>query len=264
MAGVPQDFQGAVGHFVAKARQYLWRTSFGYRAAADVLEHSSDAELVDRYGPLVADALGDLEGADRQDRMLARPHLLAQLQAFDLLLNRLAAAQWEFQREATLRRWRRPIRLPAEGYPEVPRFGLAELNVPARGLEALTEHLRTIVGITRPFSAWAGLDRQVEAEGARVQVWSQVAVAYRVRHLVEHRDGRVDRGFRDAVMTHWPSTSWQSWSDAIGLDRRDARGHGLRIPIRHVDFVATTEALLEAARGVGAAMAGTGSGAQVG
>ena len=268
MSNLPHDFQGAVSHFVARCRQHLQRALFSYRAAADVLEHTPDAELTDRYGPLVVEALGhDLERVDRRDRMLARSHLALQRHNFELFLSRLAAVKWEYHREEVLRRWARPIRVPPDtvgaAAAPLPPFALGELNAPQHGLIQLTDHLRLILGVAKPFATWAGLDRRVEVGDLQVQIWSQLEVAFRVRHLYEHRDARVDRTFRNAAVSHWGGTSWRTWGDAIDLDRQDERGLPVRLPIRQVDFLATTEAMLEAAPAIGAAIAGTGAGQQI-
>jgi hypothetical protein len=38
--------------------------------------------------------------------------------------------------------------------------------------------------------------------------WPQIYTAFEARHLVEHRDGRVDARFRDAVAQVWSNSSW--------------------------------------------------------
>ena len=229
-----------------------------------MLEHSSDAELAERYGPLLSEAVGgDLSRTDRLDRMLGRSHLALQRHNFALFLNRIAAAKWEYHRSEVLHRWPEPVRLPS-GFVagELPPFGLAELNVP-RGdsLEELVAHLRTILQIPMAFSAWAGLDRRIDTEVGSVQIWAQIVVAFAVRHQYEHRNARVDRVFRNTVVSRWPHSSWASVCDVVGLDRRDERGLPVQLPIRHGDLLATTQAMIEAVQGIGAAVANTGAGA---
>lgn len=265
MASVPQDFHGAVSHFAARCRQHLHRGLFSYRAAYDVLEHSSDAELTQRYGTLLAEAVGgDLSRPDRLDRVLARSHLALQRHQFALFLNRIAAAKWEFHRTEVLHRWAEPVRIRSAlmGGGDLPPFGLAELNVPREGaLEPLVRHLCTILAIPTRFSTWAGLDRRIDTDVGSVQIWSQLLVAFAVRYQYEHRDARVDRAFRNTVASHWSETTWASVTDVVGLDRNDERGQPMRLPIRHADLLATTSAMLEGVHGIASAVAGTGSGA---
>lgn len=263
MASIPQDFHGAVSHFAARCRQHLHRGLFSYRAAADVLEHSSDAELTERYGTLLADAVGgDLARVDRRDRMLARSHLGLQRHNFALFLNRVAAAKWEYHRSEVLHRWLGAVQVRAQfAAGELPPFGLAELNVPnGDSLTELVEHLRTILQIPMAFSAWAGLDRRIDTEVGSVHLWAQIVVGFAVRYQYEHRNARVDRAFRNAVVSYWPQTSWASVTDVVGLDRMDELGMPVRLPIRHEDLLATSAAMVEAVQGIAAAVAGTGAG----
>lgn len=267
MPSVPQDFHGAVSHYAARCRQHLHRALFSYRASADVLEHSTDADLTARYGTLVADALGgDLERVDRLDRMLARSHLALQRQNFALFLNRIAAAKWEFHTDEVLNRWQGPVRVqPDTVGRELPPFGLAELNVPCNAsLLDLVHHLRTILNIHKAFPTWAGLDRRIATDAGDVHVWGQIVVGFAVRYQYEHRDARVDRAFRNHVLRHWTGTTWASLTDVVGLDRLDGRGQPLQLPIRHADVLATSAAMVEAVSGIAAAVSGTGAGEQAG
>ena len=268
MVSAPEDFHGAVTYAANQCRQQLLRTLFSHRVVADVLEHTSDGDLGARYGSLLADALGgDLSSVNRLEPMLAQGHLQLQQHYFEAFLGRLAAAKWSFHTSEVLNRWGQPIRLSPIGYragPRQPAHELAEHNIPRSGLTELAQHLRTILGVQRPFHAWSGLDRRIDAEGHPVHLWSQLMVGFQIRRLYRIADGRVDQAFRNAMMSHWPGCSWQSWSDAVGLDRRDDAGLPVQVPVRQVDVMATTATMLEAVPAVAAAVAGTGAGQQAG
>ncbi len=48
--------------------------------------------------------------------------------------------------------------------------------------------------------------------------WSQICTAFAARHLVEHRDGKVDGRFREAVAGFWPNSSWGRRFSLEGLE----------------------------------------------
>lgn len=262
MESVPNDFEGAVAFYVSKCCEYLRRTQLTYRIAADVLARDSEAALVERYGALVIEAVGDdASRTARLDRVLARSHLSMQKTNFELFLNRIAAAKWEYHLDHVLARWPHPIRVPSDSFLRPSdagaRFGVAELNVPSMGLSDLVGHLKTILGITgEPFSTWAGLDAPITVGPVTITLWSQVVVAFQVRHLFEHRDGRVNRAFRNHVAPHWPRSSWSSVQPLEALSQRDATGRSSKVGTRELDFMATTEAMVQGAARIGAAVAG--------
>ncbi|MBX2800641.1 MAG: hypothetical protein KTR31_23375 [Myxococcales bacterium] len=263
MASVPTDFGGAVDFYVEKCRQYLRRTELTYRIAADVLASEPEASLVQRYGQTVADAVGSTlrgpTGRERLERVLARSHLSTQKANFELFLNRIAAAKWEFHLDQVLARWPHPIRVPSDSFLRPAEagapFSVAELNVPSMGLSDLVGHLKVICGINGlSFSQWAGLSVPVEAGQLRVDLWSQVVVSFQVRHLFEHRDGRVSRAFRNHVTPYWSRSSWGGSKTLEDLAQRDATGRAVKVGTRALDFLATTEAMVQGAERIGRAM----------
>jgi hypothetical protein len=76
--------------------------------------------------------------------------------------------------------------------------------------------------------------------------WSQILVAFEVRHLVEHTNGKADSAFIEKVDTggSWGQSSWVD----LPLQR------GSKIPIRNSDFELTCQAMIEAVRLIGDAL----------
>src|SRR5208282_3593560 len=62
----------------------------------------------------------------------------------------------------------------------------------------------------------------------------QICFAFEVRHLIEHRNGKVDAQFKEKVGRYWTKSSWRDAS----LNKGD------EIEIRQVDFDATFAAML--------------------
>lgn len=68
--------------------------------------------------------------------------------------------------------------------------------------------------------------------------WPQIYTAFQARHLVEHRDGKVDGRFREAVREVWSNSSW---GRRLGLERLE------KVVVEEEDVVATHDAMLNAA-----------------
>jgi hypothetical protein len=72
------------------------------------------------------------------------------------------------------------------------------------------------------------------------RVWPQVETAFAVRHLIEHRDGRIDRAFRRTLSA--PLWMNSSWGERLGeLTERHEK-----ITVTEADLRATAEAMLGA------------------
>ena len=100
-------------------------------------------------------------------------------------------------------------------------FGDVEAFIPAHGLELLTQ----LLGAMTP--------------GSKVcsgSFWPQIKVAFAVRHLVEHRNGRVDQRFVGDVSSAWRLSSW-------GASKAQLPSPGERVQVGSHDFDATYEAM---------------------
>jgi hypothetical protein len=67
--------------------------------------------------------------------------------------------------------------------------------------------------------------------------WPQIRTAFETRHLLEHRDGKVDAGFREVVAHYWPNSSWGGRLSLEGLER---------VAVEEEDVIATHDAMLNA------------------
>jgi len=59
-----------------------------------------------------------------------------------------------------------------------------------------------------PRHSFVGRPRGRAGLGYEVAVWAQIAVAFEVRNVIEHRDGKVDAKFRKTVREDWPKSTW--------------------------------------------------------
>jgi hypothetical protein len=102
--------------------------------------------------------------------------------------------------------------------------------VPQHGLMSLVATLREATGIELP-NALPSFD---------FSQWSQIQLAFEVRHLIEHRDGRVDPAFLVHVQNFWSNSSWGK--------RGGLPGTSERITVEEPDVGCTYEAMRQAAR----------------
>jgi hypothetical protein len=70
-----------------------------------------------------------------------------------------------------------------------------------------------------------------------IHYWPQICTAFEVRHLVEHRDGRVDRQFRTNLVPFWGQSSWGRRSSLERLEK---------VPVEEEDVKVTYATMFEA------------------
>src|SRR5262249_16002845 len=120
-----------------------------------------------------------------------------------------------------------------DGFPTL-RDAIVDRLIPSHGLEFLLNLLE----------GFAEVKLVKRLNTADSKCWPQIKSAFEVRHLVEHRDGRVDAHFRDAVGSVWAKTSWG-----------DQKLAGMKkVAVRETDVVATYRAMMRAATTVGIAI----------
>jgi hypothetical protein len=71
-----------------------------------------------------------------------------------------------------------------------------------------------------------------------IRYWPQIYTAFEVRHLVEHRDGRIDREFVRKLAFMWIQSSWGK--RGIPLEPLE------KVPVEEEDVIETHKAMLEA------------------
>ena len=71
-----------------------------------------------------------------------------------------------------------------------------------------------------------------------VHAWPQIQVAFQVRHLVEHSDGKVDKQFVANVKHTWRNSTWGQCGPSVTI--------GQKIGVNEQDVTATYEVMVEA------------------
>ena len=102
--------------------------------------------------------------------------------------------------------------------------------VPGHGLRPFTNEIKKTTGVSLKYVL----------DTSNPSYWPQIYTAFEVRHLVEHRDGKIDAEFRSNVAQCWPNTTW------------GRRGNNLqqleKIEVADEDVVTTYHTMLDAAR----------------
>jgi hypothetical protein len=101
--------------------------------------------------------------------------------------------------------------------------------IPSHGLDLLAKCFEGTTGRSLPDA----LNKQAPA------LWSQIHSAFEVRHLIEHRKGKIDQRFIDEVASHplWDNSSWTDFPLSVRA----------KIEVRAKDFDATCDAMIRAA-----------------
>jgi hypothetical protein len=225
-------------HYGKKCEEHLTRVRLSLQLSLDAVEritcNSAAAinELVrasfDQPSPAILDS--------KLRWGLCELHLLALKADFELFLNRMLTVVWDahFERLASERTPKKDVRLKelaasvARGV--CGRDFVVEAVVPKHGLDELAASLRETTGI----------ELSENLPGYDFTRWSQVSVAFQVRHLVEHLDGKADPKFRREVQKYWCHSTWcKRHPDLEDLDR-------IRVELVDVDYTYT--AMRDAAR----------------
>jgi hypothetical protein len=228
-----------------KAQQHLSRVRLSHSLA--LKSFASNADFDDVEADLLRQSFDDEGSGDVHTKLLAELHeihLVALKANFELYLNRIATVAAEWQVTGSHRRRSHGIvalllnsglkksllaALLAEGQSDIEPEDVIDRVVPVHGLPALLKCLDLITGV----SLRDVLNHRHDRAG-----WAQIAVAFEVRHLIEHRDGKVDGRFRNSktVQENWPHSSWKR----VSVSELD------KVPVEHQDVVATYEAMMRA------------------
>jgi len=172
-------------------------------------------------------------------RGLNEIHLVSLKADFELYLNRSLTAVWTAHFESLT------DRVPSEPKVSLQQLAASIANeerpgtatgrefvigqvVPGHGLDRLVRALKKVTEIDVP----SLLNRH------DIRRWPQLLVAFEVRHLVEHRDGKVDSVFRAKVREVWSNSSW-----------KDRNFETLtKIAVESADVHATHDAMVQAVR----------------
>lgn len=165
-------------------------------------------------------------------------HLVSLKADFELYLNRVLTVLWtaHFDRLAQNAPKRPDVSLrdiaDATIQGATARDFVIEAVVPAHGLAALTDAVEQATGISVP--------KDLIRTDFEYSQWSQIRVAFEVRHLIEHRDGKVDCKFREHVEGFWDKSTW---------GKRDVEVTNLqKVTVEEEDVVSTHSAMCKASR----------------
>lgn len=229
-----------IEHYGRKCEQHLNRDRLSHLlslAAVETGRTSADA----RVGKLIR-ASFDESGLGDRDEKLRRGfheiHLVSLKADFELYLNRVLSAIWTAhfaslansvpeERRVPLQDVAQAIARHSEAIPAAREFVIEQV-VPRHGLTRLADALAETTGI----------DLRKLLNKQEFTLWPQIQVAFEVRHLVEHRDGRVDKEFRSKVRKVWSNSTWSR----IDLERVN------KIIVEDRDVDRTHEAMVTACR----------------
>ena len=233
-------------HYGLKSRQHLRRVRLSDLLAVKTLAFDTSADDLEQRLEQLSFDENESDVFAKLPTMVHEIHLVALKANFELYLNRVATVAWHSRltqaaREPLARREEfgrllKKTRLSREELIDVLLGGarapgavelLVDKIVPRQGLDALTDCLQIATGVSL----------RATLEGAKdPRTWAQIAVAFEIRHLVEHRDGKVDARFREAVKRHWSNSTWGRVSVA------DVK----KVAVEYDDVTMTFEAMLQA------------------
>lgn len=234
------EFAELLNHYEEKCLQHLNRVRLSHMLALGAVsgeQFQSDEKRWD----LIRASFGN-EMQDRYETKLRtglhKLHLLSLKVNFELFLNRLLSTVWKFHF---------PKLIPAISR-DTPGISLRELATAFVGTTDSSVDVREFI-IDRIVPVY-GLQQFETALNKTTRIrlsdvlkrknshcWPQIYTAFEVRHLVEHRDGRVDKAFRTKLAKKWDQSSW---------GRRDSLEQLKKVPVEAEDVIETCTAMLEA------------------
>jgi hypothetical protein len=195
--------------------------------------------------------------------VIVESHFLTLKVNFEYFFNRMLYCLWFHQFDALAQRqekgWlkeRVPLREVALSLSR--RRGkefIIDQVVPRHGLDRMADCFRETTGML--------VTDRINAINPKY--WAQIHSAFEVRHLIEHRKGRVDQRFIHDVASHtlWRNSSWADFAlsqqhdnamadsstapDESAGQTRPRLPRTARIEVREKDFEATCEAMVESA-----------------
>jgi hypothetical protein len=235
------DFAERIKHYETKCRQHLNRVRLSHELALGAL--SAERVQTNEFVELIH-ASFDEDGQDRYEAEvrsgLSKLHLLSLKANFELFLNRVLSTVLKFQwpnlssvilrdaHEISVRELAASFAHATDSSGEVQEF-IIDRIVPSNGLGQFERVLEQATGIR--------LRRLIYGKDKTKRCWPQIYTAFAVRHLVEHREGRVDQRFREQVVDVWAQSTWGKCSDLERLDK---------VPVEKEDVAETCTAMLEA------------------
>lgn len=221
-------------HYGTKGEQHLTRVLLSHRLALDGLRF--DDERSPRVSDIVRASFDSIDPAAldvKLRRGLHELHLTALKSEFELYLNRVLTVFWSAH-FVSLAGNTSKREIPLREVADATLQGISgqdlivEKMVPNHGLRAFVDALKVATGIKLP----------KDLPNYDFALWSQIQVAFQVRHIIEHRDGKIDGDFLANVRTFWGHSSWSERNAPITA--RD------RITVEESDVTCTHKAMHKA------------------
>jgi len=109
-----------------------------------------------------------------------------------------------------------------------------------------------LIELVRVLERTTNIRIQSLLDAADLGHWPQIRVAFEIRHLVEHRDGKIDARFLDAVTPGlWCRTSWGARGRLETLEK---------VRVEQNDVERTFDAMIAAVKIIGGALHGWSKG----
>jgi hypothetical protein len=232
MSTLRDEFHARCEFYGFKCRQRLSRTQLSHELA---LHHL--AEVVDtpagEFAPLLKAAI---KAHDREQprlheklvKIIVESHFLTLKANFEYFLNRMLYCLWsrQFEQLAYRSRTKVVLRDVSRALSDTAaRERVIDSLIPAHGLDKLKDAFHEATTQSLP----------VELDKHAPGVWNQIHTAFEVRHLVEHRNGKVDSQFLNKVQ--WKQSSWHDFPVS----------EQAQIEVRREDFDKTCETMIRAA-----------------
>jgi hypothetical protein len=225
-------------HYQTKCCQHLNRVRLSHILALKALQNEQTLSE-GKYKDLVSASFADVEPDKNLARMrmvLHSQHLLSLKINFELFLNRLLSTIWAFHfaelaptisGDVSLSELASSIQGVGESSADLREF-IIDKVVGIQGLERFEKALKRATQILLRDVLYA----------KNLQYWPQIYTAFAARHLVEHRDGKIDRRFRESVAQVWSNSSWGRRLGLEGLEK---------VVVEEEDVIAAHDAMLNAA-----------------
>jgi hypothetical protein len=226
-----------ITYYNIKCRQHLKRVRLSHLLALDGVRN--DQPLGDeKYEGLIHESFPI---ARRDEYMLKvrtglhELHLVSLKSNFELFLNRLLSTVWVFHftelvptisGDVTLNELALNFEHASESSNDVRAF-IIDKVIPRHGLKRFEGALQKATRIR--------LSNLLNAKN--FHYWPQILTTFEVRHLVEHRDGKVDNQFRRSVDSCWSRSTWGKRLSLEGL---------AKIEVEEEDVIETYTAMLDA------------------
>jgi hypothetical protein len=233
-----RDITERLTHYQTKCCQNLNRVRLSHILALRALQ-SEQFLSEGKYKDLVSASFADVEPDKNLARMrmvLHNQHLLSLKINFELFLNRLLSTIWAFNfaelaptisGDVSLSELAASVVEAGESSADLREF-IIDKVVGNQGLEHFEKVLKRATQIRLRDVLYA----------KDFHYWPQIYTAFQARHLVEHRDGKVDGRFRESVEQVWPNSSWGRRLGLEGLEK---------VVVEEEDVIATHDAMLNAA-----------------